>query len=492
MDRILALLAADSWADAAAAVGEMLAQAASPDALSVGVTLLEPPSPGEEAEMAAVSGLRWQLADTLRFPAGMPELWQGERYVLTVSPAAAFPKRWDRSLIRALRRCPETKREGAVLTGWPPAPADPVDAVCPVAAERFDETGRLCFRRGTPLRYAAGPVIAAFLHPGFCFGPAAFFRQASAEEDPAFLMAYRNGWALWTMQKPLLRFKWEVRVRPEPLSAQMKDADRFCAWYGLDLSAGSLSPQTRLGIFTADLSFPTRVPVAVRCQERLRQALNRSPELKPLCVTLWIRLEEQRRNLPEEALRRFSYLSAIRSLPLLCYTDSDMARRVTRLMPNVLEYKARYGLPGAGDRPDLNALKLSKPFLLSQSREKFLMHSHYLWIDFDYLRYPVYSGAALEWQAICTDKIVMATNGGRPDTSLLVIPEKDLRDACAWVEAAYAEALRTGGCLPDETDVWAGIEREHPDRFTCVELPSRQSLLELTMMTREEEFGAVP
>ena len=60
------------------------------------------------------------------------------------------------------------------------------------------------------------------------------------------------------------------------------------------------------------------------------------------------------------------------------------------------------------------------------------------------------------------------------------------------MEAACAEALRTGGCLPDETDVWAGIEREHPDRFTCVELPSRQSLLELTMMTREEEFGAVP
>jgi hypothetical protein len=56
----------------------------------------------------------------------------------------------------------------------------------PRGGESFDDAGRLCFHRGTPLRYARAPLRSAFLHPDFCFAPAAFFQEMTEEDGPRF------------------------------------------------------------------------------------------------------------------------------------------------------------------------------------------------------------------------------------------------------------------------------------------------------------------
>ena len=78
-----------------------------------------------------------------------------------------------------------------------------MEAVCPIGVEGFDAEGRLCFHRGTPLRYAQHSPRTAFLHPRFCFGPAAFFQQVAHSDGPRFLAAFQQRWDIYTLRLPL-------------------------------------------------------------------------------------------------------------------------------------------------------------------------------------------------------------------------------------------------------------------------------------------------
>ena len=489
MQRTLILMQAGSWREAAYALKSARDTASSSTSLSFGLCLLEEPDEEELAEMRGFLPLQF-IVDTISLREAIPMLWQGESHILMGSPAMEFSRHWDSRLLRILRHLPETRLEGSVLTGWLPEPADAVDAVSPVAADGFDEDGMLHFRRGTPLRYAAQPTVSAFLHPRFCFGPAGFFRQISEGTLPVFLEAYRRQWAIWTLHQPVIRLRWPVPVPPLLLQSP-EDPDllkRFGDWYGLDPENRKLSAQARLGVFSSDLSFPMQVPAAVKTQEWFRRITCRENTVSPLFVSQWITLPETG-SLPDESLRRFSFLTAIEEINLLCYTDSAMASRAMQLTANILTYKSRYGFPARGDQEAetsrLNLLKLGKPFLLAHSRDKFLRHTHYVWIDFDYLRYPVYHRASMDRLTFCTEKILLSTVGGRPDTSMISIPEPMLSQTCQWFQEQYG-SLRI---LPSETEAWTEMLRKNPDWFYTLELPQRRALLELSFLPRGEEFG---
>lgn len=486
MDRILILIAAESWPDAAMALTAARDAAAAPKRLSYGVCIPDEPTEDDLAQMCTFGELRY-LAPSSDAWRDMPALWRGETHVLAADPAMTFSRRWDAKLLRILRRSPRIG-SGSALTGWLPTPAEPVDAVCAVAADGWDADGRLTFRRGTPLRWAKQPMLSAFLHPGFCFAPAAFFRMAAEETDTPFTAARRKGWGLYTLPSPVVRLRWES---PIPPAAVRRDPESdWNGRFGVDPETKKLTAQARVGIFTADLRYPLHVPPAVRAQEAMRRFRTRGTKITPLCATVWHALPEPGRNLPDECFLRFSRLAGVKNLSLLCYADGDMARRVMQIHPNVLSFSMRYGLPVQGTLTParmLDWIKLSKPFILSVTREKFLSHTHYVWIDFDYLRYPVYSRAAIDWRGVCTDKIVLATVDGQPDLSMITVPETRLNDLCAGVRSQCRTAAALTGELPDETAVWTSLLMLHPDWFDTIELPVRGALLELTMMARGEE-----
>ena len=493
MDRILILMPADCYQDADLALRSARDNAAAPQRVSYGILLQEEPDEDALRDMQALGTVLF-LA-----PAGDPwqavsALWQGEGFVMMGHPAMRFARHWDMGLLSALRRCHTEEPLSAVLTGFLPAPSDPVDAVSPVAAEGFDEAGWLCFRKGTPLRYAKEPLLSAFLHTSFCFAPASFFQDMAVEERPLFLAAFRRKWTLFTLHKPLIHLGWDCPLAPCALPAEEGRASglsRFGLKFSMRLESRQLSAMARTGIFTADLTFPTHVPLMVRLQEAVRELSNRRSGLNPLCVTAYLTLPTPGESLPEEEMSSFTRLAALRSLALLCFADGEVARRLMPVMPNILEYKRRYGLPVQVElRPEdaQNFLRLSKPFLLAQGREKFLSHSHYAWIDFGYLRYPVYERAALDWETLCTDKIVLATVNQQPDTSMIVVPEQRLSELCQDMLARCEAALSQRHALPLEADVWHELLHDRPDWFAPVELPARRALLDLTMMSREEEF----
>ena len=214
MDRILILMSAVDFLDAQTALYSARENAADPAALSFGVTLENEPDEESQALMAALGNIQFLCpeADAWR---SMPALWQGESHVLMAHPAMRFTAGWDKALLKALRRCPETDKGANVLTGCLPVREDPYDAVCPVGADAFTVDGEITFRHGMPLKYTTGLERDPFLHPDFAFAPAGFFRQMAEEGDaPLFLRAFEAGWQLYTLPQPVIRLVWDVPVQP--------------------------------------------------------------------------------------------------------------------------------------------------------------------------------------------------------------------------------------------------------------------------------------
>ena len=494
MERILLLITAPCYADACEALCSAAENAAVPVRLTYGLSLMEEPGEEDLEAMRALGSAQYLCPgeDAWR---EVDALWQGEGYILMANPAMRFVRGWDEGLMRALRQCGRDGLTSAVLTGYLPRPMDPVDAVYPVAAEGFDPEGRLCFHRGTALRYARAPQRSAFLHRDFCFGPAGFFRDMAQDSpSPMFLRAFRGKWEPYTLHRPLIRVEWDMELPPETVDPEAEQAcggvSRFEKRFGLRFAARQLSAMARQGVFTADLNFPMRVPVRVRLREALRDMSLRRSKLTPLCVTAFLTLPQPTENLREEQMSWFSRLARLKNLALLCYADGAVCRQLVAAHPNVLEYKQRYGLQAGENLPPeemLNYVRLCKPFLLAQSREKMLGHSHYVRVDFGYLRYPVYERAALDWAELCTDRITLAVVDGQLDTSMIVMPQEQVLPLCREITALCQGAWDRDGRLPEEAALWQELTQKHPGLFRLIELPARRELLTLALTSREEE-----
>lgn len=489
MVRILILLQASDYADVEETLRSAVTAAADPRRLSFGLLLEGAPT---EEELCALYGLGhvmwccgpgtiWQRVD---------EMWSGENYLLLGHPAMRFARGWDRTLIRTLTYCQRLGNHHCALTGYLPRRTDPIDAVSPVAAKRFDRLGRLAFHRGTPLRYACHPQRSAFLHRDFCFAPAAFFRGLAGAQEPLFLWAYQTRWQLYTLHRPVIRLLWDDPLPPADVRAiDPEDAAIFESRFGIRFAEKQLSPMIRCGIFEPDLTFETRVPLGVRLHEAVRSVRLRSPALSPLCVTAWLSVPGT--PLDERRMLAFRRLSRLRSLALLCFSDHENAPRITLSHPNVLDFKRRYGLeaPDALIQADYgNYVRLCKPFLLAQSREKFMLHSHYIWLDFDYLRYPVYERTALDWRELCTDRICLAMVGDQPDTSMLVLPQERIEPLCREISALCGVEQLAGRPLPQENDLFLRIMHDHPDWFHTIPCGEKRQLLNRTMPERGREL----
>ena len=108
-------------------------------------------------------------------------------------------------------------------------------------------------------------------------------------------------------------------------------------------------------------------------------------------------------------------------------------------------------------------------------------------MDFGYLRYPVYERAAIEWDNLCGDEITLAMVDGKPDLSMLVVPDRLVLTLCREIAALCSARMQSGQGLSLEQDMWLGLMADHPDWFRTVALPGPRELLTLTLMTREEE-----
>ena len=476
MRRILILLSADTWADAAPALISAREHARVPEAVSCGLLLNREPTPEEASEMRAMGGIQYLT------PAGSPwdaaeALWQGEDDVLMAHPGIRFESRWDTRLIRLL---PSGQ---SALTGMPPLEWDAFPDMAPLAADRF-RNGRLILRRGIPLPCCAQPLHSAFLNPDFCFGPVRFFREMlRAPSDPS-LRAYALHWELYTLNEPVVRMSCETAPPamaldiPEGLEA---DAARFDQRYGIRRSEQLLTAQARTGIWSAEMSYPLRIPASLRLRLRMRRASIRS-KAQPLCVTVFAPAPEESEELLREGLRHFRYAAALRNSALLVFAAASSRDRILRYHPNVLAYSTSCALPlRLESLPLTERIRFGKIHTLLAAAERIPSASHLIWMDYDALPCWMHPDTVFDWDAICTDRIAMALVDGKTDCSMIVVPGR-LLDALAqeWLRICR-DCLTDGRELPVEDVLWQQIADGHPEWFAFRDLSLPRQLFTLAL-----------
>ncbi len=483
MDRILLLMAAADFADAQTALYSARENAANAAGLSFGVVLENEPAPEAQALMAALGHIQFLCPENDPWRS-MPELWQGESHVLMAHPAMRFTAGWDKALLRALNRCPDTAQGRNVLTGFLPVREDPLDAVCPVGADAFTVDGELTFRHGTPLKYTVGVERGPFLHPDFAFAPAGFFRAMAEESaDPLFLRAFADNWNLYALVKPLIRLVWDLPVPPVRVSPEHPLCGEFRQVFGVDFRTGDLSAQSRRGMLSEELNFRLQVPLTVRLQQRLHLARQRRAQAagkcpQPLCVTLYTD------RMPEETLRWLRRLAGLKHLPLLAYAEPLLLRKITDFLPNVMEFKPRYMMDLPVDAPQV-VQQLSKAAILTRARDRELTHSHYIWLDADCVQIPLYPKSVFHFEQVCTDRIMIAMVNGQPDPSMFSVPDALILPLAREMEARCLTVLNQRGDLPTENELWQTTIREHPEWFQLRVYPVARQLF--TLLTTEQE-----
>lgn len=489
MERILIWMAAETFAQAEESLQSAVSRADSPKCLSAGLLLRREPDAQERERMSALPAPRYIVGgDPLWYTVG--EGWQGEDWVLLGTPAMRFEKGWDRKLTRSAQQLQRRSGIGAVLTGCLPAAADPLRAVCPVAADHFAEDGSLLLRRGVPLRYAAEDEPGALIHSGFCFARAAFFKDVKETGWEPFWTAFKRRWAVYTLGEPVIGLTEPAPLPPVRTPEDPEARERFARHFGIDFNQRTVSEKAREGVWRPNLTAPVRIPLRTRFQEAFRGLDNLSSKLTPLVVTAW-RAESGIWEPSETELVRFRRLSGMRNVSMVCFADGRSLRPISRIQPNTLELSPKIAskLPKKAAQADPEAaFTLSKTALLAAARNRYPDRSHYVWMDFDYLGYPVYPRAAVDWDVVCTQRITMAWAAGRPDPSMICVPDAEVlplqRDFAVLCRAAMSRADR----LPAEAEVWRNLALAFPARFELVELPGPGELFGLTMPGRDEEW----
>lgn len=487
MERILLLTQGQDWQDIAAAIRSARTAAAEAGLVSYGLCLQDEPDADSQREMASLGSVLFTCGEGEVWTT-FPDLWQGEELVIIADKGIRFLRGWD---IKLRTACRNAQKDGklSAFTGFPPCPDDQLFAMRTVGVREIDEQYMIHFIAGAPIRYAAAPVPSFFLNPGFCFGPAAFFRKAAAKKEQNFLTVQDEGDRLFTANEPLCTAVKRNRIDPVDLSTISVRSEALCRRAGILLEKRLLSGMAVEGIGYPDLRYPMRIPGRRQLEASLLFPMRH--RVTPLCVTS-ITMPDGAA-LPEEKLSRFRHLTAIRDAAVLCFADAFTARQLMRFEPNVLEYKPHYAL--RADRRVImadpeNYLRLCRPFLLAQAKERLLTNSHYLWIDFDYLKYPVYEKERIQWEMLCTSKIAIAMVGHQPDPSLIVVPEARIQPLCREIISLCDDHVRRSDRLPEENALWKALIREHPDWFELIDLPNPGELLGIAINSVNDSWKA--
>lgn len=485
MERILLMLPSGSAKAAYETLAQAVDSACYPQRLSLAVGLKTEWEPEAIQRFKGLGTFSFCSLGAAEAPlAGLFAHWRGEEYGLVLPEGAAFDRHWDLQLVTAYLRL---RRERAFLTGYLSRPQDPFGPM-PVAAQGFDEDGRLCFQPGMPLCCCANAPKCAFLHPDFIFGPATLFKALGEKGDrPLFLKAFEAGFAAHTLPVPALRHPHMPAV-PEadfspwaPWEAE-SPWGRFERQFAVELSARRLSSAARLGLYTPDLQYDMRIPPEVIWKAGWRRLRLRRQRPTPLFVTAYREMACPVKHLTGEYETWFRNLARLRELPLLLYAKGGTARRVRSYFSNIYEYQQRYGLPLERiwtPEEDLRQFKAGKPFLLARTMATLPHHSHYAWIDFGCQRWPLYAKTAFDWRGLCDEQIHIGRVNGKLDTSCFIVPHELVPFLCEEMTRQVLESL-AAGVLPGDDELMAAIAGRAPRQFIIHELPEPRSLLRLS------------
>jgi hypothetical protein len=215
-----------------------------------------------------------------------------------------------------------------------------------------------------------------------------------------------------------------------------------------------------------------RYPVQLSMAEGFRQILRRRRETPIARVMLATAMDAFPMDIPEGAyLSQFANLAELRRLSLCCYCPQELVKRLQKILPNT--YDARWERRNPQEEPE--TFIRQKPLFIAHAARQFPAHTHYGWIDMDYLKHPLYPRAVFLWEELTDNRIHLAQVDGQPDTSLMVVPKGRI----GWLlDVSTALAPASEGETGD-TGLFRRLTATYPEQFALHAMPQKQALLSL-------------
>lgn len=455
-------------------VKDAVKKAAWPGRLAFGVCPNENTDPAPFFQAAGPASCRMMSGEGLTPKAAWQtvySLYGGQEYALQVTPDAAFLDGWDRSLLAALYH---TEAEKPLLTAF--LATDGIPRA--VAVRDFGQEGELQTAPGMKVLHALRPPRTFFLSPGLVFGAGEWMRTARASNWDGTgvlsltLHAFAEGYTAFLPHLPsVCRISSAIfpveNIPAGDWTAVMKEFEKAA---GIDFENREADARAHLGIYTPDGRYPVQIPLA----DGLRQLLRRRRETGGISVMLATAMGNYAPCMPREAhLTLFENLAELRRLSLCCYCPPEHVRRLQQILPNTYARQEAEGEVLPYD--DEEAFLRSKPRLIAEAARQFPAHTHYGWIDMDYIKHPVHPSAVFVWDELADGKIHLAQVDGQADTGLVVVP----RGKVEWL-------LQIGSVLNPDPAMGTGdaglfkcLADTYPDDFILHPMEKKHMLLSL-------------
>jgi hypothetical protein len=456
------------------AMQDAVKKAEQPGRLAFGICPGENADPAPFFKAAGFAACRLMTGESLDKKAAWQTVYSmygGQKFALQVTPDAFFLEDWDRSLLASLA---EAAADKPLLTG-----ALSLDAIPRAVAVRgFDENGLLQTAPGMKVRSALRPPRSFLLSPDFVFGAGEWMRIARENDWDGTgvlsltLPAYSSGFTAFVPQLKSIGRLTAPSFPAESIPAGdiKTNLTEFEEEVGISFDKREADLYARLGIYTPDGRYPVQLSLA----DGLRQLILRRSETPIARVMLATALGKHAQRLPMDVhMTLFENLAELKRLSLCCYCPQDKIRNLLKILPNTYaRQEGEDGLPSFGSE---EAFLRSKPYFIAEAAYQFPAHTHYGWIDMDYVKHPVPPSAVFLWDALADDKIHLALVDGEVDTGLVVVP----REKIGWLLKTASVLNPAPEMGPNDAGLFRCMTDTYPDVFTLHPIEKKHMLLSL-------------
>lgn len=355
------------------------------------------------------------------------------------------------------------------------------EAYLPALKESLDEN-TISIGRGLPLVCAEAPVKTLLIDPALLLGPVSFLFDCDLTIETLSLAAYVAGYSIHVLHEAWL---WPVRdlparvlVNPNTNVLPGTTVARFEQSLGFHYGQPHTVGKAAMGLFIPEDTYAQHMPVSLKLKQAGRSAKLQWKETHmPLLVSAFVDLPSPR-NSPAFYTLRFGFLRRIASLPLLLYTGGSQERALRASFPNTQSYPDHSLLPLSlleeGMQPSQHFSR-SKPLLMMRSAKQRVEFTHVAWLDMDTLPHPICPEAVPDLHSLMDDRIHLATVGGIPDASFLVIPVKYLPAITRQVLSITQLDAELKRDFSEEM-LWQRLFHKKPDWFALHPMPRRRLL----------------
>ena len=413
--------------------------------------------------------------------AGIVPTLTDETHILSLTGEYVFGEKWERILLSRFSRI---SAKNAVMTALICGEAETAQAYLP-AFSLVTEGESVCLGRGLALVCSASPIRTLALHPGFVFSKADFARNVHTDPQTLSIAAFAAEYAVFALDRaPLWPAAgepveaWLTRPGPEALPPPV--LARFEQFAGISFAQNTVSIRAAQGLCNVEDGYPQRLPLRLVLRQHAQTVLRRGQPSLPLVVTAFIDLLDALH--PRQSyMLRFSYLMALRHLPLTLYAGGEMERHLRSRFPNSLAYPDNALLPRSALLEGMSLMQFfmrNKLPLMQRTMRSYPTFSHIAWLDIDALPYPICPSAPLDFSALTDQRVHLGWVAGEPDTSLIVVPRRHLKLLVREVQSITQFDIALKRSFSERSLIRRLMEK-YPDLFTLHPMPEK-GLLFLT------------